>query len=212
MGLYGRICSTDEEVMVLSKETEIAAMIKKIIKARNRTIRMTASAMGIGYTTFCEQLNRGSLKAETLFRLAAYLDIDLNWMMAALNYYGQLIEVEREAVPRMTPSFRKNELVLVCARLDEHIRLTLGKTNEIRRELLNDFGKNWFYLLDVLVPEEFDIMIIRERNDVRFYVDTHENNRSTPMVMSFRRPRICALFSAEEALDNIIEKRKEEIL
>ena len=196
----------------MSKETEIAALIKKIIKARNRTIRITASAMGIGYTTFCEQLNRGSLKAETLFRLAAYLDIDLNWMMAVLNYHGQVSEIEREAVPRMMPSFRENELVLVRERLDEHIRRTLGKTNEIRRELLNDFSKNWFYLLDVLVPEEYDIMIIRERKEVRFYVDTHEYSRGTPMVMSCRRPRVCALFSAEEALDNIIEKRKGEIL
>ncbi len=204
--------STGEEVTILNKGIEIAELIKRIIKARNRTILMTASAMGIGYTTFCEQLKRGSLKAETLFRLAAYLDIDLNWMMAALNYYGQIGEIERETIPRMQTSFRKNEQEFVHARLDEHIRQTNGKTNEIRRELLNDFGKNWFYLLDVLVPEEYDIMIIRERKEVRFYVATHEQSRAIPTVMSLRRPRICTLFSAEEALDIIIEKRKGEIL
>ena len=107
--------STGEEVTILNKGIEIAELIKRIIKARNRTILMTASAMGIGYTTFCEQLKRGSLKAETLFRLAAYLDIDLNWMMAALNYYGQIGEIERETIPRMQTSFRKNEQELVLS-------------------------------------------------------------------------------------------------
>lgn len=34
-------------------------------------------------------------------KLAAYLDIDLNWMLVVLGYHGPVSAVEREMIPRM---------------------------------------------------------------------------------------------------------------
>ena len=198
---------------------EIAEMVKKFIKYRNKTIRMTAQELGIQYTTFHAQLTQGTLRADTLFRLAAYLDIDLKWMMAALHYYGSTGIFEGEIVPRMQPSFRQKEQDMILPRLDDHIRQYLGDTKVIRQELLKDYGgrDNPFYLLDVLIPEEYNILYRKERQNEKkedkiiFYVISNEQERTSAMpTMSRRSTR--RLIDANEALDIIIEDRKEIIL
>lgn len=195
----------------MEQKNEIGALIKKFIKYRNKTIKITAKELGIKYTTFSEQLNNGSISVDTLFRLSAYLDIDLNWMMAVLNYYGSSTAIDREMIPRMQQSFRDNEKVQVLNRLDHIIIENPMKTVDARRELLAEFGHNEFYLLGVLVPEEYDIFFVKDREKTKLYVDTHEQMRNNQLSLTRRKP-ITMLIEANQALDIVIEERKDIIL
>ena len=71
--------------MNVSCYDSIGSMIKWYIKCRNKTITETAAAMNIKKTTFSAQLINSTVTADTLLRLAAYLDIDLEWMMIVLG-------------------------------------------------------------------------------------------------------------------------------
>ena len=120
--------------------SSIGTMIKWFIKCRNKTQKQTAEAMGIKENTFSAQLINNTVTAETLFKLAAYLDMDLNWMMVALGYYGQASAIDRETVPRMSPEFRVIEAEHVLKRLDTLIKENPTSTTDIRKELLNEFS------------------------------------------------------------------------
>ena len=125
----------------------IGSMIKWYIKCRNRTITETAAAMGIKKTTFSAQLINNSVTADTLLKLAAYLDIDLEWMMVVLGYYGPVSIVEREQISRMRSEFREKELKGVIPNLDRIITENPTSTTDTRRELLKLYSNNMFYLL-----------------------------------------------------------------
>lgn len=187
----------------------IGQMIRWFIKdIRNKTIKETAREMGINYTTFSEQIKNNTITAETLLKLAAYLDIDLNWMMLVLGYHGVVSAIDREMVPRMGPEFREKEQKRVLARLDALIRENPFSTADTRRELLKEHRKNMFYLLDVLVPEEYNLYMISERGNVKFYVDIPRPSRGqTAYVM--RRKSVSMLYEGTKALDIIIEERKD---
>ena len=195
----------------MKEENAIAKQIKKYIKYRNKTLHETADVMGIGYTTFCEQLNRGTLRAETLFRLADYLDIDLNLMMQSLSSPGHLSLFEGDAVPRMSKAHRENELDQVMHMLDYLIHQTLGKTGEIKRELLKAFNGNFFYLLDVLTPENADILLFSERGKEKIKVYTSGRSGESCSFMG-SRPVFRKMLSADDELNRIIEERKEKLL
>ena len=195
----------------MKEENAIAKQIKKYIKYRNKTLLMTADEMGIGYTTFCEQLKRGTLKADTLFSLAVYLDIDLNLMMLSLNKSDNVGRFDRDTFPRMSPPYRKSEIEQVMPMLDYHIIQSSGNTSETRQELLKDFHFNRFYLLDVLLSEEFGIIVYTERGEEKLLVDTFE--RSTGFYTSMgSRSIFRTTYSADDALNIIIEERKKELL
>ena len=84
------------------------SMIRWFIKdIRNKKIKEVAEELGINEKTFSAQLINDTLSAETLFKLAAYLDIDLNWMMYVLGYYGEVSVIDRETIPRMGFEFRE---------------------------------------------------------------------------------------------------------
>ena len=188
----------------------IGGMIKWFIKCRNKTIKEVATAMGIKYTTFSEQLKNNTLTAETLFRLSAYLDIDLNWMILMLGYHGTVSAVEREMIPRMGAEFREIERKHVLKRLDLLIKENPFSTPDTRRELLKDFHSNMFYLLDVLVPEEYNIYMISERGKMKYYVDIPRPTRGTQSPV-MRRKSVNILYEGSKALDIVIEERKDSI-
>lgn len=189
----------------------IGEMLKWFIKkVRNKTIKETAIAMGINYTTFSEQLKNSTLTADTLFRLAAYLDIDLNWMMLVLGYHGKVSAVEREMIPRMSSEFRAIERNHVLKRLDVLIMENPTSTPDTRRELLKEFGKNMFYLLDVLVPEEYNLYMISERGKVKYYVDIPRMSRGTQLGVMGRKS-VNILYEGSKALDIVIEERKDSL-
>ena len=186
-------------------------MIKWFIKKiRNKTIKSTAKAMGIKYTTFSEQLNQNTLSADTLFKLAAYLDIDLNWMMYVLGYHGPISIIDREMIPRMGTDLRKIESEFVLRRLDALIEENPKSTADVRRELLKEFNKNMFYLLDVLIPEDYNLYMITERGNTKYYVDIPGQCRGNQHFV-MRRKSVNALYEGSKALDIVIEERKERL-
>ena len=188
----------------------VGSMIKWYIKCRNRTITETAAAMSIKKTTFSAQLINNSVTADTLLKLAAYLDIDLEWMMIALGYYGPVSIVEREQIPRMRSEFREKELKVVIPNLDRIITENPTSTADTRRELLKSYSNNMFYLLDVLVPEEYKLYMISDRNKIKFYVDIPRPTRGRHNFVSRRKP-ISALTEGSKALDIAIEERKKQL-
>ena len=188
----------------------IGVMIKWFIKCRNNTIRETADYLNIKYTTFSAQLNSDTVSAETLFKLAAYLDMDLNWMMVALGYHGYVSPVEREMIPRMGAEFRAIELKAVEKRLDALIKENPTSTADTRRELLKEFSGNMFYLLDVLVPDTYHLYMISERGKIKFYVDIPVPSRGNQLSVMRRKP-VSMLYEGSKALDIVIEERKDRL-
>ena len=146
----------------------IGGMIKRFIKNRNRTEKQIAGELGIKNTTFSAQLNHDTVSAETLFRLSVLLDIDLNWMKYALGYHGQVGLLEREQIPRMQEEFRENERKFGLNRMDDLINDNPNSTADVRRERLKEFHENMFYLLDVLVPDEFELFLVVERGKAKY--------------------------------------------
>jgi hypothetical protein len=191
----------------MPEQAVIGTMIKKIIKCRNRTLSEVADKMGIKAKTFSAQLINNTITADTLFRLASYLGIDLNRMMMICGYQGPVSYFEREMVPRMNADFRDNEKRYVLDRLDDLISENPTSTSMTRRELIKEFHNNMFYLLDVLVPAEYELVMAMERGKTRYYVDTHEEPKARPFCVN--RPYISCMKSETHALDIIIEERKE---
>lgn len=188
----------------------VGGMIKRFIQNRNRTEKQVAKELGIKNTTFSAQLNHDTVSAETLFRLSVLLDIDLNWMKYALGYHGPVSFLEREQIPRMQDEFRENEREFVLKRLDTLISENPDSTADVRRELLKEFHDNIFYLLDVLVPEEFDFFLVFERGKIKYYVDTHEAFPKRGCISPImRRKPISCLKDGNRALDIVIEERKD---
>ena len=146
-----------EVVITIEKQQPVGEMIKRFIKYRNKTIHEAADAMGITYNTFSYQLINDKLSVDTLFRLAVYLDIELNWMHMALGYFGPVNPLERENIPRMQRDFREEQRKVVLTRLESLIEENPSSTPDVRRALLGEF--NMFFALDVLVPEEYDILM-----------------------------------------------------
>ena len=186
----------------------IGTMIKWFIKCRNKKINETAAAMGIKYTTFSAQLKNNTVTAETLMKLASYLDIDLNWMMAVLGYHGSASVAEREMIPRMQDDFRETEYEKVNQVLVSIIQENPTSTPDARRELLRKFSGNMFYLLDVLVPENYTLYMISERGKAKYYVDIPQMTRVRTSSTAMRRKTINALYEGFKVLDIVIEERK----
>lgn len=196
-----------EVVITIEKQQPVGEMIKRFIKYRNKTIHEAADAMGIAYNTFSYQLINDKLSVDTLFRLAVYLDIELNWMHMALGYFGPVNPLERENIPRMQRDFREGQRKIVLTRLESLIEENPSSTPDVRRALLSEF--NMFFALDVLVPEEYDILMTTERGIAKFYVDTHDSGMRGRNTLG-QRSRVSLLKTGVQALDIVIEERKDE--
>lgn len=189
----------------------IGQMIKRFIVCRNKSIKETAMAVNIKYTTFCEQLKNDTITTDTLFRLASYLDIDLNWMLVALGYHGTISAMEREMIPRMQEDFRKIEKVQVERMLNQLIQEFPNSTADVRRELRKVYRQNEFYLLDVLVPDAYKIFVSATRKGMQYYVDVPQLPARGMHSSGVRRKPISMLYSTNQVLDIVIEERKDRI-
>ena len=195
----------------MKKQHSIGQMIKRFIVCRNKSIKETAMAVNIKYTTFCEQLKNDTLTADTLFRLASFLDIDLNWMLVALGYHGAVSAIEREIIPRMQEDFRKIEKAQVERMMDQLIQEFPNSTADVRRELKKAYRQNDYYLLDVLVPDAYEIFVTGTRENVQYYVDVPRSLARGMHSSGARRKPISMLYSINQVLDIVIEERKERI-
>lgn len=186
-------------------------MIKRVIDCRNKTINDVADAMGIKYKTLSAQLINDTMTADTLLRLAAYLDIDLDWLCRALGYFGEVSPLERELVPRMSDTkFREAEKKEVYQVIDNYIKDSAHSTLDIREKLLCDYYHNMYYLLDVLIPEDYQIKVTEERGKRKYYVDINDSGSSSGRFSGRRNP-ISLLKTGNQALDIMIEERKDKL-
>lgn len=66
-----------------------------------------------------------------------------------------------------------------------------------------------FYLLDVLIPEEYGLYMISERGKMKYYVDIPQITKTTSRFMAMNRKRVSSLHEGSKALDIVIEERKD---
>ncbi len=186
----------------------ISQIIKRYIKMRRLTIHEVADKLEINYKTFDGILNRNAIDAKLLFQLANLLDIDLCWMAQLYEKKRPISFLEQYQMTRMNEEMRQIELKNVLLNLDRHIAENPLSITDVKNELLRDFPQ-LFYLLDVLLPEDYVIRVVIERNREKYYcVPANSPEQTNRLVRG--RSATTHFFEGQEMLKQIILKRKAE--
>lgn len=173
---------------------------------RGMTIMQVADKLGMNYKTLAGILNRDAVDAKLLFELWELLNIDLYWM-AQLHVKPQNVSVlDRRQMNRMSSEMRKAEREIVLEYLDRHIKENPDRISAVKIAMMKDFN-HLFYLLDVLLPENYNIGVADDRGKEKYYcmpVDAKPNTGSFGGITPFRE--------GNEMLKKLILERKGEIL
>lgn len=193
----------------MENKLTVAELIKRHIKMRGKTVKEVAADLDKNYTTFCGILNRDAVDAKLLFELANLLDIDLAWMTQLFDHRKPVSSLAPYQMPRMRKDFRDHDYPDVCRTLDDCIKNNLDSIADTRRELLSLYP-NVFYVLDVLLPEDYIIRITVERGREKYYCipiisqkDVRQNYRGACEQL---------IYDSTEMLNQIILERKEKLL
>ena len=187
----------------------VGELIKRFVKLRGRTMKEVAADLGRNYTTLSGIINRNALDAELLFELANLLDIDLNWMSQLFDHHRPISYLEQYQIPRMQSEFREHELPSVYETLDDCIRNNPDSLADARHEFLRYYNQI-FYILDVLLPEDYTILITVDRKCEKYLCTSMSANTSSRLGrMAARRPMV---MEGYEMLNTMILRRKGEIL
>lgn len=192
-----------ENILAISK------IIKRYIKMRGYTIQQVAAKLDMNYKTFDGILNRDSVDAQLLFQLANLLDIDLCWMAQLYEKKRPVSFLEQYQMSRMNPEMREGELKVVLSYLDRYIIEIPDSINEIKAELMRSFNQ-LFYLLDVLLPEDYIIRISVERDREKYYCMPLQTVEQTSR-LGRGRNATTQFYEGHEMLKRIILERKAEI-
>lgn len=192
-----------ENILAISK------IIKRYIKMRGYTIQQVAAKLDMNYKTFDGILNRDSVDAQLLFQLANLLDIDLCWMAQLYEKKRPVSFLEQYQMSRMNPEMREGELKVVLSYLDRYILEIPDSINEIKAELMRSFNQ-LFYLLDVLLPENYIIRISVERDREKYYCMPLQTIEQTSR-LGRGRNATTQFYEGHEMLKRIILERKAEI-
>lgn len=192
----------------MSNPLTVGWLIKRYIKLRGRTAKDVAAELKYPYTTFCGILNRDVVDANLLLRLANLLDMDLSWMAELFDGRKPISSLSPYQMSRMQRDFREQNLDSVRNQLDDCIRNNPSSISEARKELISIYH-NVFYLLDMLLPEEYVIRITLERGKEKFYCIPLSN---TSPLTSGRGRSTNHFYEGNEMLNQIIAHRKEELL
>lgn len=192
-----------ENILAISK------IIKRYIKMRGYTIQQVAAKLDMNYKTFDGILNRDSVDAQLLFQLANLLDIDLCWMAQLYEKKRPVSFLEQYQMSRMNPEMREGELKVVLSYLDRYILEIPDSINEIKAELMRSFNQ-LFYLLDVLLPENYIIRISVERDREKYYCMPLQTVEHTSR-LGRGRNATTQFYEGHEMLKRIILERKAEI-
>lgn len=192
-----------ENILAISK------IIKRYIKMRGYTIQQVAAKLDMNYKTFDGILNRDSVDAQLLFQLANLLDIDLCWMAQLYEKKRPVSFLEQYQMSRMNPEMREGELKVVLSYLDRYITEIPDSINEIKAELMRNFNQ-LFYLLDVLLPENYIIRISVERDREKYYCMPLQTVEQTSR-LGRGRNATTQFYEGHEMLKRIILERKAEI-
>ena len=184
----------------MNSKLSAGIIIKKYIAVRGKSRKEIATELGIPYTTFNGRLNRDSIDVDLLFRLANLLDIDLNWMAKILDRKRPANPLAPLNIPRMLPEFREHDLPQMQAAIKRAIWNNPTSISDTRNELLNEY--NLYYLLDILLPDNYNLFITIERGKEKYHCLSSEitNTRLRSPLISFT--------SGLEMLDQLIAERK----
>ena len=187
----------------------ISEIIKRYIKLRGYKIQQIADMLNVNYKTFDGILNRDVVDAKLLFQLANLLEIDLCWMAQLYGNKKPISFLEQFQMTRMNQEMRNHEIKMVLSCLDRHIVENPTSISEIKTLLLRDFPQ-LFYLLDVLLPENYTIRVTVERNREKYYCMPID---SQPPVSRLGRGRsaIGQIYEGHEMLKQLILDRKEKL-
>jgi transcriptional regulator with XRE-family HTH domain len=201
----------DEGGVKMKEVLTVGWVIKRYVKLRGYTVIRIAQILGINYKTLNGAINRNSVDAELLFELANLLDIDLDWMAKLFDKHRNISCLDPYQIPRMSEEFRNLELRIVLKNLDRHIQESPRSIAEIKRALLMDYGQRLYYLLDVLLPAEYAIKVVREKGHERYFCSCPQLSPHKP---TLHRGRMVYQLSCEgnEKLKEIISERKEKII
>ena len=187
----------------------ISEIIKRYIKLRGYKIQQVADILNVNYKTFDGILNRDVVDAKLLFQLANLLEIDLCWMAQLYENKKPISFLEQFQMTRMNQEMRDHEIKMVLSCLDRHIVEIPTSISEIKTLLLRDFPQ-LFYLLDVLLPENYTIRVAVERNREKYYCMPIE--QQTPSSRLGRgRSAVGQFYEGHEMLKQLILERKEKI-
>lgn len=183
----------------MKQKLTAGSIIKKFITVRGKTIKEVAQELDIPYTTFSGRLNRDSIDAHLLFRLATHLDIDLNWM-ANILYQQVANPLAPLQIPRMQPELRSHDLPIIERLITLFLDEYPTSLADARNALLKEY--HIYYLLDVLLPDEYNILTITERSKEKYYCISTINEN-----LRLRSPLISSV-EGREMLDRLIAERK----
>ncbi len=187
----------------------ISKIIKRYIKMRGYNIQSVALRLNMNYKTFDGILNRDAVNAKLLLRLANLLDIDLCWMAQLYENKRPISFLEQFQMTRMNYELRESEEKMVLSRLDEHIKNNPHSISDVKKELLRDFPQ-LFYLLDVLLPEDYIIRVAVERDREKYYcMPTSAPEPKSNMRRGMNAPY--SFYEGHEMLKQIILDRKVEL-
>ena len=187
----------------------ISEIIKRYIKLRGYKIQQVAEMLGVNYKTFDGILNRDVIDAKLLFQLANLLEIDLCWMAQLYENKKPISFLEQFQMTRMNQKMRDQEIKMVLSCLDRHIVETPTSIGEIKMLLLRDFPQ-LFYLLDVLLPENYTIRVAVERKREKYYCMPIEQQTLTSR-LGRGRSAVGQFYEGHEMLKQLILERKEKI-
>ena len=187
----------------------IGQIIKRYIKLRGYKIQQIATMLNINYKTFDGILNRDAVDAKLLFQLANLLEIDLCWMAQLYENKKAISFLEQFQMTRMNQEMREQETKIVLPCLDRHIIENPISISELKTLLLHDFPQ-LFYLLDVLLPENYTIRVAVERNKEKYYCMPIEF-QSPASSLGRGRCAVGQFYEGHEMLKQLILERKEKI-
>ena len=188
----------------------ISKIIKRYIKMRGMTIKQVADKLDINYKTFAGLLNRDAVDAYLLLRLSVLLNIDLCWMLQLYSTPQNISFLEQYQMTRMNAETRETERKIVLDYLDRYIFENPDSITDVKNLILKDFNQ-LFYLLDVLLPEDYIIRIAVERNKEKYYCMPLNANLQTSPFGFFQRGAT-QFYEGTAMLKKLILERKGEIL
>ena len=172
---------------------------------RRFTINQVAKMIGMNYKTFDGILNRNAIDAKLLLELANLLNIDLCWMAQLYEKKRPISFLEQYQMTRMSIEMKTSELKIVTNALDRHIIENPNNISAIKNALMTDFNQ-LFYLLDVMLPENYIIRIAVERGKERYYCMPTSAIEQTTALMRGRRATT-QFYEGHEMLKQLICER-----
>lgn len=186
----------------MNSENKMSYIIKKHIEIRGKSITKLSEMLDIKPKTLYDKLQHNRLSADDLFKVSEALDIDLEWLKYALGYKRLNSSFYRVELKRMSRDYKNSEKVFVDDQIARCMNDFAGNVSEIRKELIKVFD-SIYYLLDVLLPDDFQIYVISERGVESYLILPAQDQENNIIKPSF--------IKGNDALNQILIMKKEEL-